>query len=251
MKPVRYARSVGLLMAMFLWGCVASFEPQVSSSGQVSSSVPTAKYVQEGLEVSVEEFVSANKSRHAFDADVASHGVLALYVRVENKGARDYTVRQQDIQAFLGEEGLAPIYGYKAAKRGARRDYVGKALVNTVLWGPLALYFGLPTMVASVAHTRSVNKNIEQHFQRLEFSDAVLKPGEAATGFAYFEMPKRLERLEALAVEINAGVDGKDGQQGEKIAYKFSLPALAVSRLDSQPSNGEIQGGNRLALDGQ
>jgi len=244
MKSNRYFKFASLFMVLFLGGCVASFEPGVSSPGAMTGGLPTSKGVQEGLEVSLEEYVSANKSRHAFDADIASNGILPLLLRVENQGTKQYIVRRDQVRAFLNGQALPPIYGKEAAKQGAARDYVGKAIVNTVLWGPLALYFGLPSIVASVAHTQSVNKDIEQHFESLEFSDTILKPEDTAVGFVFFELPGSMKRLENLTVEVTVEADAYEEQREKQLAYKFPFPMLEVSNLAFRPSDHETNGGN-------
>ncbi len=136
MSPNHFLKFIAFFMSLFLGGCVANFEPRMSSPGSLGSGLPTVSQVKAGLEVSLEEFVSANKSRRAFDADIASKGVLPLLLRVENNGAREYKVDRNEVKAFLDGQALAPIYGYEAAKEGATREYVGKALINTAMLGP-------------------------------------------------------------------------------------------------------------------
>ena len=143
MRPNYFFRITTILMSLIINGCVANFEPRLSSLDAVGSGLPTVKQVQAGLEVSIEEFDSANKSRRAFDADIASKGVLPPLLRVENNGAREYKVDRNEVKAFLGGQALAPIYGYEAAKEGATRDYVGRALVNTPCWARWLCIFGL------------------------------------------------------------------------------------------------------------
>ena len=92
MSPNHFLKFIAFFMSLFLGGCVANFEPRMSSPGSLGSGLPTVSQVKAGLEVSLEEFVSANKSRRAFDADIASKGVLPLLLRVENNGAREYKV---------------------------------------------------------------------------------------------------------------------------------------------------------------
>jgi len=64
---------------------------------------------------SVEEFVTPEKSRQAFDADIASYGILALLVRVENGGTESYGVQRNHITAFLGGQHLPQLTGEQAA----------------------------------------------------------------------------------------------------------------------------------------
>lgn len=229
MSPKYYLRFTAIVMSVMLGGCVAQFEPRMSSSGSLGSGLPTVKQVQAGLEVSIEEFASANKSRRAFDADIASHGVLPLLLRVENRGAREYWVERNEVRAFLGGQALPPIYGYEAAKEAATRDYLGRALVNTAMLGPLAMYFWPVTMGLSAQHTRNINQDIEQHFENMEFTGAMVRPGGTASRFIYYRLPKNSEQLEDLTVELKVEANGYEEHNGKQLAYKFAFPTLGIS----------------------
>jgi hypothetical protein len=214
--------ATGLLFS----GCTASFELRLSSHELTANGLPTVKKVQGGLEVSVEEFASPNKSRKAFDANVVPHGVLPLLVRVENKGTKDYKVEKNQIRAYLNGRTIPPIYGYEAANQGATRSYAWNALVNTAAIGPLAMFFWPATMALSSNHTKSINRKIEQHFEGLEFTDTILKPDETVAGFVYFKVPEGLKKLENLIVELTVETDGYEEQVGEQRTYKLSIPTL-------------------------
>ncbi len=208
---------------------MANFEPRLSSIHSLGGGLPTAKEVREGLEVSLEEYVSANKSRRAFDADIASKGILPLLLRVANNGAREYKVDRNEVKAFLGDQALAPIYGYEAAKEGAARDYVGRALVNTAMLGPLAMYFWPVSMGLSAQHTRNINQDIERHFENMEFTGAMVQPGGTASGFIYYRLPNKSEQLENVTVELTVEANGYEERNGKQIAYKFAFPTLGIS----------------------
>jgi len=245
MKLNRILISATFLMSLVVGGCTASFDPSFRSPELGLGGLPTVKGVQEGLEVSLEEYVSANKSRRAFDADIASKGVLPLLLRVENNGTREYKVDRNEVKAFLGGQALAPIYGYEAAKQGASREYVGKALINTAMWGPLGMFFGLPTIVASASHTREVNKKIEQHFENMEFASAMVKPNETIAGFVYFRLPQRSQQFENLTVELTVEANGFEERNGKQLGYKFSFPTLAVSGPAYSPATYPENGAER------
>ena len=68
-------------------GC-ASFEPGLQYQDLMRPRQPTVKETQQGLEVSIEEFASKNKSQQAFDADIARFGILALLFKAENGGVK-------------------------------------------------------------------------------------------------------------------------------------------------------------------
>ncbi|MGH7771538.1 MAG: hypothetical protein ACREQA_04820 [Candidatus Binatia bacterium] len=229
MQPNSYLKLNVLVVALIFAGCTASFEPRLSSYDLTKNRLPTVKEVQRGVEVSVEEFVSANKSRRAFDADVAPHGVLALLVRVENKGTENYKVQRSQVRAFFDGQPLPQIYGHEAATQGATRDYVWNALVNTVAMGPLAMYFGVAGMAATANQTKSINRKIEQHFESLEFNDTVVKPDETVAGFVFFNLPERLKRVENLTMEVTVEIDSPEEPGGRRLNFNLPLPTLEVS----------------------
>lgn len=229
MSTKYFFRFTAIVISVVLTGCVAQFEPRMSSPGSLGRGLPTVEQVKAGLEVSLEEFASANKSRRAFDADIASKGVLPLLLRVENNGAREYKMDRNEVRAFLGGQALPPIYGFEAAKEAATRDYVGRAIVNTAMLGPLAMYFWPVTMGLSAQHTRNINQDIEQHFENMEFTGAMVRPGGTASGFIYYRLPNNSEQLENLTVELKVEANGYEEHNGKQIAYKFVFPTIGIS----------------------
>ncbi len=217
-------------MVIVISGC-ASFEPALHYSDLMKPREPTVKETQEGLEVSVEEFASKNKSELAFDADVAPYGILALLLRVENGGTQTYRVREAAVSVYLGVDSLPSISGEKAAAQGANSEYVGKALGWTLATGPFAILLWPATIGGSAAHTAAVNRRIEQHFESLRFTDSLLKPNQIATGFLYFKLPSGIKKLENLRVEVTPAEE----QTGEPLSYKFSLPILDLSGAVATP----------------
>ncbi len=188
MLEQQIVRSLTLLIALVLCSC-ASFEPGLRYQDLMRPRQPTVKEVQEGLEVSVEEFATATKSQRAFDADIARYGILALLLKVENSGTQTYRVQERTISVYLGNESLPSISGERAASQGANSEYAGKALGWTVLTGPFAILLWPATIAGSAAHTASVNRRIEQHFESMRFNDALLRPNQSTAGFLYFKLP--------------------------------------------------------------
>ncbi len=161
-----YANCTVFIAALILTGC-ATFEPGLRYQDLTRPRQPDAKGVQEGLEVSVEEFASESKAKMAFDADVASYGILPLLVRVDNSGSQNYTVLRSDIKVYLDGQLLSPIMSNEAAKEAGTREYAGKALGWTVATGPFFIFLWPATIAGSAAHTQSVNKRIVQHLKTL------------------------------------------------------------------------------------
>ncbi len=204
-------------------GC-ASFEPALRQADVTRNRLPTVKDTQNGLEVSIEEFISSQKSLQAFDADVAGNGVLALLVHVDNKTNTNYRIARTQIEAVLDGDPLPILEGKEAADQAAAKDLGGRALGWTLATGPFALVFAPLTLVASSAHTNSVNQKIEQHFGELEFPDALVRRDESVSGFVYFKLPFRLQRIENLTVRIEPVDDSTE----QKLAYEFKLPAFDI-----------------------
>jgi hypothetical protein len=203
----------------------ASFEPGLRYQDLMRPRQPTVIQVQEGLEISIEEFATAQKSQQAFDADVAPYGILPLLLKVNNGGTQSYRVREHEINVFLGNESLTSLSGERAASQGANSEYVGKALGWTVLTGPFAIILWPATIAGSASHTAAVNRRIEQHFESMRFNDSLLKPNQIAVGFLYFKLPAGIKRLENLRVEVTPSEE----QTAKQLSYIMSLPPMDLS----------------------
>lgn len=225
---VRLTVVVTLLFA----GC-ASFEPGLRYQDLARPRQPTVKDNQEGLQVSLEEFFSTVKSKQAFDADIASYGILALLLKVENGGTQTYRLQESAISAYLGNESLPMISGDRAAQEGGNSEYAGKALGWTLLTGPFAILFWPATIAGSAAHTASVNRRIEQHFEGMRFNDALLKPNQSAAGFLYFKLPSGATKLDNLKVEVVPSED----QTGQRLTFTFPIPTLNLSGVVPAPAD--------------
>lgn len=218
-----------LLCTIFVFtGCTSSFEPRLTSLEVTKNRLPTVRKVQAGVEVSVEEFFTPNKSRRAFDADVGSQGILPLLVRFENKGSETYQVKHTQIRAFLEDLQLQPLYAHEAASRGASRDYVWNSLVNTAAMGPLAMYWAAASLGATASQGQSINRKVEHHFENLELQDSLLKPDDAVTGFVYFYLPASTKRLERMAVEISVDLDPSAEAGAKTLHYRLPFPTIEI-----------------------
>lgn len=237
--PLRIFIKIPVLAASLVFIGCASFEPGLRYQDLMRPRQPTVKETQQGLELSIEEFASKNKSQQAFDADIARYGILAILFKAENGGAKTYRIQEQTISVYLGEESLPSISGEKAASQGANSEYVGKALGWTALAGPFALFLWPATITGSAAHTASVNRRIEQHFESMRFNDAVLKPNQSAAGFLYFKLPAGVDKLENLRVEATPSEEGT----GDRLPYKLILPTLDLSGAVVAPPASQSSGG--------
>lgn len=138
---LRILVKIPVLAASLLFIGCASFEPGLQYQDLTRPRQPTVKETEQGLELSIEEFASKNKSQQAFDADIARYGILALLFKADNGGTKTYRIQQQTILVYLGDESLPSISGEKAASQGANSEYVGKAVHRTLRDGSLARHY--------------------------------------------------------------------------------------------------------------
>lgn len=214
----------GLVLFLFT-GC-ASFEPGFSTRDLSRPREPTVREDRDGLDVSIEEFATASKSLHAFDADLIAHGVLPLLVRIENNSGQNYRIKEQDIRVLLDDTSLAQLIGGEASEQAASSEYAGKAFFWTVAAGPFAVILWPSTIAASATHTHTVNRRIRQHFEALEFTDALIKPGQAAAGFVYFAIPTSLKGLTNMTVLVQPFAEHTD----QPLSYRLALPDIEISK---------------------
>ncbi len=211
------------MIILFSVGC-ASFEPALRQDALSRRRLPTATSSQKGIEVSIEEFVTPTKSMQAFEAVVASYGVLPLLIRIENNGSTNYRLARGQVKASLGGEALPVLVARDAATQGAAKGYQGNALGWTLATGPFFFILAPLTLTASSAHTASVNRKIEEQFGTLELPDALIRSNQSVTGFVYFKLPPVTWKLENLTVEVEPIDDSNE----EPLSFKFFLPPLDI-----------------------
>jgi hypothetical protein len=209
-----------IAVCLLISGC-ASYKPQLKQEDLSIARQPSASETKDGVTVSVEEFATPDKSRKAFDADTAHYGVLAVLIRLENKGAQNYQIRRSNVTAFIADKQLSQLLADDAASKSAKSEYVGKALAWTLATGPLGMILWPGTIAGSASHTAYVNRRVKWHFQGMELKDAELKPNETVAGFVYFEMPGKSKKLEGLVLQVDTASNG-----GEKVAYNLTVPSV-------------------------
>jgi len=75
---LRYYCTAGrFALAVVITGC-ASFEPRLRLHDFLGDRPPTVRAELDNLEITIEEFVSEEKSRQAFDADITAQGVIRI-----------------------------------------------------------------------------------------------------------------------------------------------------------------------------
>ncbi len=114
---------------------------------------------------------------------------------------------------------------------------VWNSLANTLMMGPLAMYFGVAGIALTGQQTKNINRKVEDHFADMELRDTLLKPDDVAAGFVFFEIPPRMNRLDNLNLEITTVKENYEGN-GEKVTYHLPLPPLI---LHAEKANGVQQ----------
>ena len=225
-----------ILLVLFLSGC-ASFAPRLGYHDLMRLHQPDTKQKRERLVISAEQFISTDKSRKAFDSDVARYGVLALFLHAENQGIVNYQLRQEQVKAFLGDQRLTALSGNDAARQAALSEPVGKALAWTAATGPIALFLWPVTVAGSGSHTQGVNREIEGYFEHLELGNVEVKPHHPIGGFLYFKLPDGVKKLEKLRLEVIAS----EANNKDQIEFKLSLPPIELARPVSLPDAPEVE----------
>lgn len=227
-----------LAVMVSIYSC-AGFRPVLDQKSLLGGSrIPSIAQTREGITVSIEEFASVDKSKHAFDSDVMSSGVLPLLFRIESKSDTAYKIPVESIKAYLDKQPLAVLSGEAAAKQATTRDYVGKALGWTLLSGPLFFIAWPGTIIGSALHTNHINSRIIRHFETLQYKGALVRANQPAYGFVYFEIPTdqkilqsiaETKSLKSLTVEVVTASEG----EGETVSFNIPFPDLDLK----SPSN--------------
>jgi hypothetical protein len=215
---------VCLAATLGLTACTSSFEPRMSAGGLEAPRLPTAREARGGVEVSIEEYYSSHKSRRAFDADVGSRGILPILIHIENRSPQDYRIERRNINAKLNGQSLPVTYGIDAAEIGALRNPTWNALVNTAALGPMAMFFGVGVIAGSASQTQKINRQVEQHFERMELTDRIVKPNETAAGFVFFRLPSGAKSLDTLNLEMILAAEPFEGHPVRPLIYQFAVP---------------------------
>jgi hypothetical protein len=202
--------------------------------------VPTVIRVENDVEITVEEFVSTDKSREVFDADLAGYGVLALFITVANNSLYDYTIERSAIRAFLDAQALIPLSAREAAEQSTAIEFERRVNTQNVAYRVLA--FNPAGLVVVGSHLLgclgnpecSFNQERERRkqaieydrehiplqFEKLELRYAPLSKGEKTVGFVYFKLP---DNEGNLLDRITLQVIARAQHGGAHTEFKFRL----------------------------
>jgi hypothetical protein len=201
---------------------------------------PTAKAVHDELEISVEEFVSKEKSREFFDADLAAYGVLALLVTLVNSGSHDYLIERDTIRAFLDGKPLVRLLAKEAADSSTALEFDKRVRAQDIAYGILILNpAGIVVFVShwldclgkpecNLTQEREKRKtaieydreHIPPHFEKMELKDTPLPAGQKTEGFVYFKFPDDSDKpLDKITLELIS----RNPHSGKQTEYKIPL----------------------------
>jgi hypothetical protein len=100
---------------------------------------PTVRHAANDIEITVEEFVTADKAREVFDADLAGYGVLALFITLVNNGVTAYEVERGAISAFVDAQPLPLLAGREAAAQSTAPVFEQRLMGQDAAYAFLAL----------------------------------------------------------------------------------------------------------------
>jgi hypothetical protein len=213
-RPKMLKVVLSVLFLLGLAGC-ATFKPEWKYQDLVNAHRPEAMEAHNGLEISIEK-TSAEKSKKIFDSDLQSNGVLPIFIKATNKSPGAFRVFATQTKANAGGELLPVLRGVDAAETAGNRDVAGKAALWGLAGGP---FFFATAIGVSGMHSSSVNREIEHHFDNLEFADSTLQPNQVIGGFIYLKFPENIKQAQNLTIEIPASEE----KTGAQMVFKFSL----------------------------
>jgi hypothetical protein len=201
---------------------------------------PTVRHVAGELDITVEEFVTADKSRQVFDADLAGYSVLALFVTLSNNGSSAYDIGRGAIRAFIDAQALTPLAASEAAAQSTARVFEMRlkgqdaAYALMTLTPPGLVIVGTYWLDCLGNQECGFNKERERRrdaieydrahiplqFEKREFPYGPVPPGKKVGGFVYFKLPDERENLLArIMLEVSA----HNPEHGGDVQYSFAL----------------------------
>ncbi len=230
MKRNEMMRGFALFMTFLFAGC-ATYIPTMSRLDSTGPNVNKA--VNGELTLYVEEYATEEKSRKAFDSDLAKEGILPLLISLENLGKNSYEVQVSNI-VVKGKSSLKALTPEEAASK-AKRDAILKALG----WSLIVPIISIPVaLTASAMHTHSVNKKIVQDFATKTFPNGVIPPNNERSGFLFFELEEGQKDLAGLNLELTA----RDVATQETVTISVPLPAATFAMIEKTSSQEEDDG---------
>lgn len=224
MRRDNFVRGFALFMAFLFAGC-ATYTPTLARLDSTGPNVNRA--VKEDLTLYVEEYATEEKSKKAFDTDLAREGILPLLISLENAGKHSYEVQVSNI-VVKGKSSLKALTPEEVAGR-AKRDAILKALG----WSLIVPIISIPVAVAASAiHTSSVNKKIFQDFTGKVFPEGIIPQNKRRSGFLFFGLEEERKDLSGLILEVTA----RKVITGKTVTITAPLPAATFTPKEEYSS---------------
>lgn len=216
----------GILVLLALSGC-ASYTP---ATVKTQATAPTtAKVVQSGVTLYVEEYGSTEKAAKAFDANLVEDGVLPLFVTLLNESGKTLLVDLNAI-SLRDETGLLKQLTTEEAALKAKKNAWGRAIG----WSMIVPIISIPiAATASVMHTNKVNRQMQEDFTAKALTTAPLPMNKEVSGFLFFEVDKIRSKWNGMMLDINAKFEGDAGG----VALSTPLPEVKVKVADAPKSD--------------
>lgn len=156
------------------------------------------------LSAGADPYVTKERVKSVFDADLIEEGVLAIQVFVRNDGARQVLVRNSDMTLALPEGNQIGSAGATAV--AARFE---QGVGSVVGWG---IAFGAIGMLAASANKDRVRSARLADYRSKELVEVSLGPGEFAHGFVFFIPPRGTTDFSEAVLAVQF-VDTKEGSR--------------------------------------
>lgn len=161
-----------ILSFLFLSGC-ARYKPQPFKDPSALKSFETS--TQDNIQVSVAA-LSADMAKKTFGVPMEHRGILPIWVEIKNGGTEHlyyFLQRSIDEEYFPAEEAA-----YLSRVRIGSR-YLSKLLPSfldwmTIIFKPFDFLFVNPA-----------NNDMEEHFEKNNFNDGWIQPGQTKSGFVF------------------------------------------------------------------
>lgn len=186
---MRQVLLVSFSAALLVAAC-ASYTP---SSAPIPDRTSLAWSESDGLAVSADPFVEAERQTATFDADLNEADVIAIQVSVENRTERNMLVRPSDMQLMLPRNRVIAPSGITTTvnKIGENGSVVGATIA-----------FGLIGALAASNAEENARTARTANYREKAFDEAILAKGEWSHGFVFFIPPQGTEPFDEAKLRV-------------------------------------------------
>jgi hypothetical protein len=162
-------------LALLFSGCST---PRLPDYPRASPSASERTIQKSGVQIALDPFVEADRTKKYFGTDAAADGIAILHVRIANDTSdQTFLVEKEDFQLLPGgAENLMP-------DQKIDRPNVAAHIISGVAVGS----------ILSLIESASVSKSseIQRNLTSKEMGDATISPGKSMEGFIYYQLPTK------------------------------------------------------------